>query len=361
MSYFLFFLPVLPVMFYGLYGTYRRGDLTQFWTLVLISLMIIVRFATMAIHFGGLPVSPVIHFLETLAGLYIIPTMYMYLCGQCGTRWNNREAIIQVLLPVLVLLIGTRAIDFGETPTTTHHDLVSGALNIYNNGTRVMTIVVRHVVVIIQSLIVAYCMLRLWSRVRRYGLKFTKYMKMYYVWMFFMLGGMIVNHLLALDASLATRVHFLHFAFFGIIITIGYIIIPGTFKVAPIVDAVSNHPVVVDEVLEESGRLADHLHQLMEDDRIYLRPGIHVDEVADIMGTTCAYVTRLMRTEFGQSFTDYVNCARVIYSKKLLLTSSKSIEDVALASGFSDALSYTSVFEHYTDSTPERWKRENDV
>lgn len=358
MAYILFFIPVISAMAYAVYGTWRRQDYIQITTILLITVVTLVRFITMTLDFSGYTMTSFGRFLEIASSLYIIPTMYMYLCGQCGTKWNNHEAIFQLLLPFIVLF-GTSVIDFSASDNVGGHpDAVAGALNIYKDGERILYIVIRHAVVIVQCLVVVFCMGRLWVRIRSYGLKFTRYITAYYVWMFFMLSAMIVNHALSLDTSRVGTDHFLHFLAFGIIIVVGYLIIPGMFNVAPVVDSATEKPVALNNFKEHNQHLADHLHQLMEEDRIYLRQGIHIDDLAEMMGTNRTYVTRLMRTEFGQTFTDYVNNARIIYSKKLLLTSSMTLEEIAAASGFPNAPSYCRVFKRVTDFTPSAWKSE---
>lgn len=328
MLYFYFFLPIVPVMLYAIYGTWRRGEYQQVATLTLVSSVILIRFFTMALDFSGYDIPFLVHFLEMSSSLYIIPTMYMYLCGQCGIKWNNMVAAFLLLLPFCVH-INMENVNIG-----------------------------RHSIVIIQSCVVGFRMLVLWRRIRAYGLKFTKWLSAFYVWMFFMLGGMIVTHALAFDTSRVAINHQLHFIGFGLIIIVAYLIVPGMFNVAPVVSEENDKPVELKKFLEQNQRLVKHLHQLMEEDRIYLQCGICIDDVAELMGTNRSYVTRLMRAEYDQSFAEYVSNARIIYSKKLLLTSSMTLEEIANAVGFSSAAVYCRVFRRITNTTPSAWRNE---
>lgn len=150
----------------------------------------------------------------------------------------------------------------------------------------------------------------------------------------------------------------------SLIVGIGCFFVPNKIKknyqpeeVAP-KELVVTETTAKDNFYENNRHLAEHLRQLMEEDRIYLRPNIHIDDVAAVMGTNRTYVSRLMRSEFGQTFADYVINARIMRSKQLILTSSMELDEIASASGFSRPATFFAAFKKVTGMLPHEWKNE---
>lgn len=357
MKYLLIFAPAIIAMIWALYGEHKRKSTVGLITLFIVCACTLVRFLTLAYDFSG-GESSMVNFITYASSLYIIPTMYMFLCDQCGTKWNNSQSIFMLLLPFL-MLITSPVIDLGTVSDPQQHELaIAHAVNVFNDGKLVFYLMMRPTIVIIQCLIVAYCMVRLWKRINDYGLKLTRPMTIYYIWMFFMLGFMILGHARRMDMAREENTNIVFFVVWTAIITTGLVAVPSKFKVAPLVTKDEGKSVKLDSFMEQNSHLAEHLHQLFEEDRIYLQSNLHIDDVASMMGTNRTYVTRLMRQEFGQTFNDYVNNARIIYSKKLLLTSSMQLEEIAQSSGFPNSSAYCRVFKRLTDTSPMAWKTE---
>lgn len=124
----------------------------------------------------------------------------------------------------------------------------------------------------------------------------------------------------------------------------------------PIVPVEDDAPVHTDSFMRQNAHLAIKLHELFEENRLYLRQSIKIDDVSSMLGTNRTYVTRLMKQEFGLTFNDYVNLARVEHSQRLLLDSDDTIENIALASGFPSSSAYCRVFKRITGTSPTTWK-----
>lgn len=97
------------------------------------------------------------------------------------------------------------------------------------------------------------------------------------------------------------------------------------------------------------------LHKVFEEDKVFLQPDIHIDDVARMLMTNRTYITRLMRQEYGLSFIEYVNVARVQYSQQLLYTYDLTLDEVAEKSGFLSASNYCRVFKRIVGSSPNIW------
>ncbi len=112
-----------------------------------------------------------------------------------------------------------------------------------------------------------------------------------------------------------------------------------------------------DELKEEKmERLKYNLHKILEMDKVFLQPDIHIEDVAKMLCTNRTYVSRMMREEYGISFIEYVNIARIQYSQQLLYsTNDITLDMVAEKSGFQSTSNYCRTFKRYIGSTPLNW------
>lgn len=110
-----------------------------------------------------------------------------------------------------------------------------------------------------------------------------------------------------------------------------------------------------DTPVTQNEELVAHLHKLFEEDKVFLRPDIRIDDVAAMLLTNRTYVTRLMRQEYGLSFIEYINVARIQYSQKLLYSSRMTLDEVAERSGFQSTSNYCRAFKRYIGATPLNW------
>lgn len=110
---------------------------------------------------------------------------------------------------------------------------------------------------------------------------------------------------------------------------------------------------------QEHVELILKMHRFMEEEKYFLNPDARLDDFARVMGTNRTYVTQIVRKEFGMTFIEYINVARIQHSQRLLYTHpSMALEDVAVQSGFQSASNYCRAFKRYTGTSPIQWLRE---
>lgn len=328
---------------------YNRRDLIGSSLLSVTTALVILRFCILANFFDGGETSTPLMLAEIISSMYIMPFTYMYLCDQCGTQWNDKESIFMLCLPVLSLLTlvpSLKGIDF------------------------------RAMVVIIQCITITYCMYRLWERIKEFQMLFTRQLKVYYAWMGSLLLLTIISFAFDMGSSTSDTVKWLFFILFTAVITIGYMIVPYSFMVRNTSPSVEEEdlssvkeedekmPIKTEaEDQDNFPRLSEHLaeamHKMMEEELYYLKANISIDGVAQRLGTNRTYVTRLMKQEYGLTFIEYVNVARIQYSQMLLYKSPNiTLEEVATKSGFQSSSNYCRAFKRYTGSTPRGWLQE---
>lgn len=70
-----------------------------------------------------------------------------------------------------------------------------------------------------------------------------------------------------------------------------------------------------------------------------------------------SYLSSLFKKEVGMTLTDYVNKNRIEYAKKLLKSTTLSIQDIATQSGISDIHYFTRLFRRETGSSPRDFRK----
>lgn len=110
-----------------------------------------------------------------------------------------------------------------------------------------------------------------------------------------------------------------------------------------------------DKLVTHNLELIANLHKVLEEDKIFLRPDIRIDDVARMLLTNRTYITRLMRHEYGLSFNEYINVARVQHSQNLLFSTSMTLDEIAEKSGFQSTSSFSRTFKRYIGAPPLTW------
>ena len=80
-------------------------------------------------------------------------------------------------------------------------------------------------------------------------------------------------------------------------------------------------------------------------------------EVADLCGLSYHYFSHLFRRAVGKSFSDYLTAIRISEAEKMLLSSEKSITDIAAETGFSTTSYFISRFRAEKGITPAKSRK----
>ncbi len=81
------------------------------------------------------------------------------------------------------------------------------------------------------------------------------------------------------------------------------------------------------------------------------------EEAAKLCGLSYSYFSRLFKRVMNKSFTEYVNGIRIAESERLLVTTSKSVTDIALDVGFSTTSYFIERFKKQIKITPKQFRK----
>ena len=91
----------------------------------------------------------------------------------------------------------------------------------------------------------------------------------------------------------------------------------------------------------------------------HLAEEISLTVLAEEFHLTPQYISLLFKNEIGVNFLSYLTSIRMEKAKKLLLSTSLSIADVADQSGYGDYRVFTKVFKKSEGITPSQYRRQN--
>ena len=95
----------------------------------------------------------------------------------------------------------------------------------------------------------------------------------------------------------------------------------------------------------------------MEDDRIFLRSGLKLTDIAVAIDTNSRYISESIKQSTGMSVSQFVNKYRVAYAQQLMLSDpDKKLHAVATESGFANDKALVRAFRDFTSMTPTEWK-----
>ncbi len=106
---------------------------------------------------------------------------------------------------------------------------------------------------------------------------------------------------------------------------------------------------------ETISELAEKIEYLMKEKKIYLNPGLSLDDIARDLETNRLYVSRAINSELYTNFISYVNEYRIKEAIRLITLGEHkvlSMEGIAHASGFNNRKSFSAAFLKFNGLNP---------
>lgn len=84
---------------------------------------------------------------------------------------------------------------------------------------------------------------------------------------------------------------------------------------------------------------------------------VTLEDMSRTMNLNPSYLCRMFKQATGSTINSYLNFVRIYEAEKLLRTSSMSITEIGMATGFSDPVYFDRVFKRFKGCTPSAYKR----
>ena len=104
------------------------------------------------------------------------------------------------------------------------------------------------------------------------------------------------------------------------------------------------------------------LEQLVVGEKVYLNAEVTLEIVAEKLCISKSLLSRILNSELGKSFSDYINSLRVEEAKTYLQNpdfSNYTIVAIGLEAGFSSKTTFNTAFKKYTGETPSQYRKNN--
>ncbi len=303
---------------------------------------------------------------ETLLRIYasvtvlIVPVLYLFLAPESGESVFNRTTIILFLLTLLVFMpemAWELVPGYAVTQYVEPQDIMG--ISIFYKGEFIYHLYWAAVALLLQAFTALRQTRKLYKIVKEHGAHYSWKARAAYYWDFSCGYFLSLSFLFPISVLQLPEVRWTVFIICDAFITIGCLLVYLGFDLNPIVIHQKKNLSLGDFMLE-TGDVVDDMRQMLEEDRIYLEKGLQSDTIAQRLDISHSYFLRMMPAIYDCSFPEYINNARVEYSKSLLRENKYSLEVIASLCGYSNAKSYIRLFKRVTGQTPYEWCHEDD-
>lgn len=104
------------------------------------------------------------------------------------------------------------------------------------------------------------------------------------------------------------------------------------------------------EYTERINRVIDYIDSHMD-------TNLSLDQLAGISGFSRFHFHRIFHSFTGESLYDFILRLRLEKAKAMLLTTGRTITDIAFACGFNDSATFNRAFKKRYQTTPSQWKK----
>ncbi|KAF0239537.1 MAG: response regulator containing CheY-like receiver domain and AraC-type DNA-binding [Prolixibacteraceae bacterium] len=111
-----------------------------------------------------------------------------------------------------------------------------------------------------------------------------------------------------------------------------------------------------------TAKLNEKLLKLFKDVAIYKNPDLKITQVSELLHTNRTYISKHINTQFGCTFSDFVNRYRVEEAKRLLTSESSkgySLNYISEKAGFGSMGSFMRVFRGFEKITPGQYREKH--
>ncbi len=84
---------------------------------------------------------------------------------------------------------------------------------------------------------------------------------------------------------------------------------------------------------------------------------LYIEMLADMIGVSADYFTKMFKDSFGKTPIDYINSLRINKSMQLLYETEQSMSEISDAVGFCNANYFHKIFKQYMDTSPLAYRK----
>ena len=272
----------------------------------------------------------------------IVPLLYAFhapYTGHMSLDWAN---VVLLLLGGLIFAPAT-SIELAPSYALHYdsHPVEGFGVSVFYRGLYLFHIDWMICILFLQTAIALLRVRRVVKYVRAQGGKYSFAARAALIWDFNCGFFLLVFFLLPLSVWQTQPARIVYMILAALIIALGSLLIFFGFDLNPISDESGKRSSLKDFV-KENMELVSALRYLMEEEKIYLEPGIQTETVVKRLGTNFVYFSKIMNAEYGISFPEYVHRARIRYAQQLASSVTRH-PSVELSGGVSSPLTLDAI------------------
>ena len=383
---FLIHIPITLALIWATWRTYKRGSKNDATALAACGSIVIINSAIKHFVFEGYTPSDAVIIIQQILSSLIIPFAYLFFAMQANTKLVNScsitlfSLIALLLFPNINIVTATDptalpldAIMKTTVPATSQGGSISWlgsaallkemtackTLNVITD-TSILQYTIADLIIALQAVVTTIRVSPLYRKLKKYGMEISSDVKVFTAW-WGLAAVFVVFSSAASDTNHTSDVinAICHIAFMVIMVAVFYLLGRG-INFQPVLINEKNID-TTDTFAERSKIMAQQIVNMINEKRIHLMPGFSVDSAIDELNTNRTYFYRMLKEEFGCTFSELMNRERIKEIKHMLITTDRSISNISDLCGFNNTSYMIKVFKQLEGCTPAEWKRKNSI
>lgn len=348
-----------PAYFCAGLALYRKINKGQYYEAILFTLLVLDLFC-MA-FFTAMVLNPEtatgnnMHWLA-ISTILVVPILYAFHAPYTGHERIDWAIIVLFLLGGLLFVPAT-SIELAPSYAVHYNTMAMQefGISIFYRGFFLFHVDWIIIILLLQTTI---ALMRVWRVVRfvhAQGGHYSFSTRAVLAWDFNCGFFLVVFFLVPLSVWQTQSAQIVYMITAALIIAVGSLLIFLGFDLNPVSEDSGKRSSLKDFVRENSD-LVSSLRYLLEEEKIYLEPGIQAETLVHRLGTNFIYFGKIMYAEYGISFPEYVHRARIRYAQQLAKDANASspltLDSIATRCGYKDTDTFIRLYRFITGEDP---------
>ncbi len=117
---------------------------------------------------------------------------------------------------------------------------------------------------------------------------------------------------------------------------------------------------IIEEITSSQNKNITAFEKFIKQDKNYLDSNLSLEMAAKHLSINKSHLSRIINSELGKNFSDYVNELRIEEAKSYLANPeffNYTLEAIGLEAGFNSKTAFNNAFKKFTETTPSDYKK----
>lgn len=347
-------IPTILVIAWATWRTNIRGSKNDAAALAACGTIIVTNAVIRHFTFEGYTLPCSIIIVQQILASLIIPLAYLFIAMQTNSKLASGTTTLLFALIAFLLFPNISIITNGHS--TIDAGALDGCKSFYIVGEKIYEYTIADMIVTLQAIVTTARIAPLFMKLRDYGLQPSRDVKIFTAWwaltVFFVVFSSFNSDTTDIDPTINVVCHV------GLmVLLVGIFFLMGRgINIQPELMNSKNSD-TQDSFAAKSKELREQLMSMMTERHIHLLQNYGPDDAIEDLKTNRSYFYRMVREEFGCTFSELMNRERVKVIKELLATTDDKVSDIGARCGFKNTSYMIRVFKDYEVYSPAEWRK----